>query len=498
MGKSTVTYQAIPNVSRLLPLVIVCAAALMSVPSWSASEAKENRQPNILLIIADDQTYHDVGCYGSPDAKTPNIDKLASQGMRFARAFTATAMCAPTRQQLYTGVFPVRNGAYPNHSKVYPGTKSIVHHMRSLGYRVGLCGKTHFGPPDSFPFERIAKKEMQEFIQRDKEQPYCLIVTSHSPHLPWSAGDASQYDPDSLTLSPYIVDTPETRVALTKYFAEVTDFDREVGECMELAHRSGDEKNTIFIYTSEQGAQIPRGKWTCYDTGLRTSLVVRWPAKVRAGVVSDAMVQYVDVGPTLIEAAGGDPTRIDTGRSGAPGGGNGFDGRSFLDVLLGKNDRHNDVVYGVHTTRGIINGSPSYPVRSIRTETHKLIWNLQHDSPFQNIVTGSRDNGGYWPSWVEKAKTDKTAARFVNGYQQRPEFELYDLGSDPYELNNLADDPQQQELKATLLARLKQWMKQQGDEGIATELRANERQGRGDKAKKNSKRKRPAKAKPSS
>jgi len=459
----------------------------MATASSSASEPREDSRPNILLIIADDQTYHDVGCYDSPDAKTPNIDKLASQGMRFDRAYTATAMCAPTRQQLYTGVFPVRNGAYPNHSKVYPGTKSIVHHLNSLGYRVGLSGKKHFGPHESFPFEKVAKTDLLEFIQRDGEQPYCLIVTSNSPHLPWSAGDASQYDPDSLTLPPYIVDTPETRVALTKYFAEITDFDREVGECMNLVRRSEEEENTILIYTSEQGAQIPRGKWTCYDTGLRTSLVVRWPANVKAGVVSDAMVQYVDIVPTLIEAAGGDPTRVDTGRSGCPNGGSGFDGRSFLGVLLGKTDRHNDVVYGAHTTRGIINGSPSYPVRSIRTETHKLIWNLQHDAPFQNIVTGNRDNGGYWMSWVEKAKTDKTAARFVNGYQQRPEFELYDVDSDPYELNNLADDPRQRELKATLLARLKQWMEQQGDEGIATELLANERQGRGDKAKPTSK-----------
>ena len=116
---------------------------------------KAGGRPDIVLVLADDQTWSDSGCYGNRQVRTPNIDRLAAEGMRFTRAFTATAMCAPTRQQLYTGLFPVRNGAYPNHSKVKPGTRSIVHFLRKLGYRVGLSGKKHFGPPDSFPFENV-------------------------------------------------------------------------------------------------------------------------------------------------------------------------------------------------------------------------------------------------------------------------------------------------------------------------------------------------------
>ncbi len=429
------------------------------------------RAPDVLLIIADDQTWHDVGCYGNRDVRTPNIDRLATEGMRFTHAFTATAMCAPTRQQLYTGIFPVRNGAYPNHSRVKSGTKSVVHHLRALGYRVGLSGKKHFGPHDSFPFETVPKGKIVEFVTRDAEQPYCLIVASNSPHLPWNAGDASAYDASKLTLPPWVVDTPETRVAFTKYYAEITDFDREVGECMRVVEMAGRADDTIFIYTSEQGGNFPRGKWTCYDTGLRTSLVMRWPRRVRAGAVSSAMVQYVDVVPTLIEAAGGEA--ID-----------GLDGRSFLAVLEGKAAEHNDVVFGVHTTRGIINGSPCYPVRSIRTRTHKLILNLQSDEPFRNITTTNADKGGYWGSWVEKAKTDATAKRFVDGYQHRPPVELYDVVNDPFELRNLVDDPANKDLVAALRKRLEGWMQQQGDRGVETELAAKSRQGRADRGKK--------------
>ena len=120
--------------------LLIVTVSLLALPARAADK------PNIIIVLADDMSWHDAGCYGNTDIQTPHIDKLAKQGMRFTHAFTATAMCAPTRQQLYTGVFPVRNGAYPNHSGVYPGTKSLPHHLQALGYRVALLGKTHFKP----------------------------------------------------------------------------------------------------------------------------------------------------------------------------------------------------------------------------------------------------------------------------------------------------------------------------------------------------------------
>jgi uncharacterized sulfatase len=435
------------NLCVLLILVLV-------VPCTAGSAAAA---PNVLLVIADDLTCRDIGCYGNTEVQTPNIDRLASQGMRFSRSFTATAMCAPTRQQLYTGIFPVRNGAYPNHSRVKPGTKSIVHHLGDLGYRVGLSGKTHFGPPESFPFEKVGHDAVAEFIGRDKQQPFCLVYASHSPHLPWSKGDPSVYDADKLVLPPYLADTPETRRARTRYYAEVTDLDREVGECMRLVRKAGVERDTIFIFTSEQGAQFPHGKWTCYDTGLHTALVIRWPGRVKPDSVAEAMVQYVDVVPTLVDAAGGKPIE-------------GLDGRSFLPVLLGQTDEHHDAVFGVHTTKGIIAGTPEgYPIRSIRTAAHKYIMNLNHEVPFHNVLI-AKDGEKYWQSWVESAATDPHAAKLVEWYQRRPAEELYDIVDDPYELNNLADDPGNRALMDSLRKRLEAWMQQQGDKGLETEL----------------------------
>ena len=437
------------------------AGAIFLVASLGQAEAV--KQPNILIVIADDLNKDSVGVYGNKDVKTPNIDRLASQGMRFNLAFTSTAMCAPTRQQMYTGLYPVRSGAYPNHSKVKPGTKSLVHYLKALGYRVGLSGKRHFGPPSSFPFEQVSRKvdakAIREFVTRDEKQPFCLLVTSNSPHVPWSAGDASQYDPGKLTIPPYWVDTPEMRESLTRYYAEITDLDREVGECMKILRETKQEDNTAMIFTTEQGAQYPGCKWTCYENGLNVGFIVRWPGQVKPGSVSDAMIHYVDVAPTLVEMAGGEAIK-------------GLDGRTFLGVLRGKTKRHNSVTYGVHTQMNAIGSPPTgYAVRSIRAGKWKYIMNLNHKVTFKNALT-QNDKENYWASWVRTAKTDPKAARLVKRYLNRPAEQLYDLSKDPHELNNLAGREKQAKVKARLKQQLQDWMTSQGDLGQATEMAA--------------------------
>lgn len=423
--------------------------------------------PNIVLILADDMACQDCGPYGSTQIRTPHLDRLASEGLTFRRAFTATAMCAPTRQQLYTGVFPVRNGAHPNHSRVKRGTRSMVHHLRDLGYRVGLLGKKHFGPPDSFPFELLTQVSAETFVTRDAQQPFCLVVTSNSPHLPWTEGPAD-YEPSSLKLPEWLVDTPETRTAYAAYFSEITAFDSEVGHWLEVLDRNRVADKTLFIATSEQGPQLPGGKWTCYDYGLKVALIARWPSVIDGGRQTDALVQYVDVVPTLIELAGGVPDTFDTGLAGGRDGGRGFDGRSFADVLTGKTNVHHEYVFGVQTTQGIIAGSP-YPIRSVRDARYKYIRNLLPEAEFHNTVI-EHDGAHYWRSWEQRASEDANAARLVQRYVKRPAEEFYDLRVDPHELNNLADAPEHRQEMLRLRSRLDEWMKQQGDLGVETEL----------------------------
>jgi uncharacterized sulfatase len=240
-----------------------------------------------------------------------------------------------------------------------------------------------------------------------------------------------------------------------KYFSEISYLDEQLESVLSLLDATGNRDDTIVIFLSEQGSNFPYCKWTCYDTGLRACCVVRWPERIAPASVTDAMVQYVDIVPTLIGAAGGEPAE-------------GLDGKSFLDVLEGKTDRHREVVYGVHTTRSINNGSLNYPIRSIRTATHKYIWNLNHTSRFENTVTKL----DMLDSWRAKAKIDPEAKRLLDSYSLRPSEEFYDLSRDPYELHNLAAVPEHRPLMNELRERLQAWMEEQGDEGIATELEA--------------------------
>lgn len=438
--------------------LIILALVLTTIPISSLFSAENGDKPNILIILADDMGWIDAGCYGNADVKTPNIDRLATEGLLFNQAFTATAMCAPTRQQLYTGVFPVRNGAFPNHSKVKEGTRSMVHHLRQLGYRVGLKGKKHFGPRESFPFD--SPKGLVDYMKADG--PFCLVFASGHPHPKWP--EVKGYDPAKIKVPPCLVDNAETRAALCRYYTAVTLFDDEVGQCLKALDESGKANETLVIVTSEQGPDFPFGKWTCYDYGLKTQFIARWPEVVKGGGTTDAMVQYVDVVPTLVEMAGGDPLKADTGL------GAGFDGRSFLKVLKGEADQHHEVVYGVHTTHGINMGKP-YPIRSIRNDRYKYILNPGSDSRFQNLIT-EKNYEDFWESWVRDAENSENAAKLVERYQSRPEVEFYDIVNDPFELNNLSGKVEYRKQMEDMRKQLNEWMEQQGDQGLETEMQA--------------------------
>ena len=440
-------------------------------------------RPNVVVMIADDLTYHDLGCWGNKDVKTPNLDRLAAQGMRLTGCYSPAPVCSPMRQALYTGLFPVKSGAYPNHAIVKPEVKSLPHYLQPLGYRVGLVGKKHFGPAQNFPFEypERAANAVQEnddegndsetalnyeaaekFVDRNKNQPYCLVVAAHEPHSPWNKGDASVYQPAQLTLPPYLVDTPTTRRALARYYGEVTYLDQQVGRVMDAVERSGQADNTLLLFLSEQGSSMPHGKWTLYDAGIRSATIARWPAKIKAGTTNDALCQYVDFLPTFIEMAGGQAVA-------------GLDGRSVLDVLTGKSAQGRDFVFAEETSRGIIAGPEAYGIRAVADKRWKYILNLNADATFKNTEV----NGQVFQSWVRKGETDTFAREQVMRYQHRPAIELYDLQNDPYELTNLAAQPEQKSNLARLRAALDAWMQQQGDEGVKTEMEAREHQGSG-------------------
>ncbi|MDE0866835.1 MAG: sulfatase [Rubripirellula sp.] len=436
-------------------------------------------RPNLVFMIADDCTYLDMEVYGG-QAKTPNLNRLAAQGMKFSRCFQAAPMCSPTRHNIYTGIYPVKSGAWPNHTRVYPGTKSIAHYLKQAGYRVALSGKTHIAPKESFPFEYSGEfrssepdnprpyPEIEKLIAESKAsgQPFCLFACSNEPHTPYNRGDASAYLPSSLELPPTFVDTEETRFEYSKYLAEITFFDAQCGALLGLLDEYEMAANTLAMAVSEQGSGFPFAKWTCFESGLTSGMIARWPGKIEAGAKSDALVEYCDVTPTFLDAAG--LATPDT-----------MDGLSFLPVLLGQQDEHKKYTFGIQTTRGIGNGSENFGIRSCGTKTHRYIRNLNANEKFKNVVTRpGGDKADFWMSWVGRAEAGDSHARaMIKKYQHRTAEELYDVASDPHCLLNLIDDRRYATLKAELSSELDQWMSSQGDEGAETEAVAHTRKG---------------------
>lgn len=196
--------------------------------------------PNFVLFIADDCSYNDIRCYGSKNTVTTNIDNFAREGMMFTQAYQAAPMSSPTRHNLYTGIWPVKSGAYPNHTMAKPNVKSIVHHLHPLGYKVALIGKSHINPKSVFPFDLyvpsvkggdIDFNALQTFIDKcvKNNTPYCLLVASNQPHTPWNKGDRSLVPAKKLKLPPIYLDIDETREEYSKYLAEVNYMDSEFG-----------------------------------------------------------------------------------------------------------------------------------------------------------------------------------------------------------------------------------------------------------------------------
>jgi N-sulfoglucosamine sulfohydrolase len=435
---------------------VVCVLTFAAM-TWAADT------PHIVVFIADDLSWADCSPYGGKDVPTPNMASLAAEGMTFTHAFVASPSCAPSRAALLTGLDPMRNGAMLNHSRPKADVKKWPAYFKELGYEVVAIGKVaHYAQVTDYGFDHASYFKYHEddcveasvkwLAARKSDKPLCLLVGTNWPHVPWPK--QSKLDPVALTLPPTFVDTKETRYARARYLAAVANTDRDLGLVYDAA-RKHLGKNVVFLFTSDHGSQFPFGKWNAYDAGVRTPLIVSWPNQIKPGTTAGAMVSWIDILPTCIEAAGGKSPES-------------LSGRSFLGVLRGEKGAHRDKVFITHSGDGDMN---RYPLRAVRTQDWKYIRNLDPDAEHHTHIdrAAAGDGRDYWDSWVEKAKSDLAAAGIVRRYHKRPVDELYDLKADPWELENLAADPKHADRLKALRADLDAWMKDQGDEGLKTE-----------------------------
>ena len=434
-------------------------ALLLLVVPWLGEAAA---RPDLVIFLTDDHGQLDSTPYGGYGIRTPHIQRLADAGLTFTRAYVASPSCAPSRAALLTGLMPARNGAQANHAKPRTELKKWPAYFQELGYEVVAFGKVaHYRHTGDYGFDHFAHDTFHdhagipaavEFLRnrpRSAAKPLCLFVGSNWPHVPWPEQDLG-YDPQLLPLPAGSIDTPATRQWRARYAAAVTKGDDDLGTILD-ATRAHLPKGTLFLFSADHGAQWPFGKWNLYEAGVAVPLIIAWPGIIEPSMRTTAMVSWVDLLPTLLDAAGGKtPT--------------GIDGRTFLPVLRGASPTHRDHIFTTHTNDNRMN---IYPSRAVRDERWKYIRNLHPEFAFTShldLVAGALGQRAFFSTWETAAKTDAQAAAIVQRYHARPAEELYDLAVDPREQRNLATAPPHSAKLASLRGELDAWMKSQGDE----------------------------------
>lgn len=446
----------------ILPILF----ALFLLPASMAFATKAKNPPNIVIFLTDDQSQEDLTPYGGRGLRTPNMQRVAENGLTFDRAYVASPTCAPSRAALLTGMMPARNGAEPNHAKPHAELTKWPAYFQELGYEVVAFGKvSHYKHTSDYGFDYFAHDmfhdhqgipaavEFLEKRERGAGKPLCILVGSNWPHVPWPE-EADGYDPAEVVLPPGSVDTAKTRRWRTRYATAVTKGDDDLGLIYEAALATLGEE-TLFVFSSDHGAQWPFAKWNLYEAGIRVPLIVAWPGMVEPNTRTDAMVSWIDLLPTLLEAAGGQ----------AP---EGIDGRSFLPVIRGNKKEHRHRIFATHTGDGRWN---IYPARSLRIDRWKYIRNLHPEFAFTTHIdlAGNLGQRAYWSTWEREAKSDENAAAIVKRYHERPGEELYDLASDRDEQVNLAGDRRYAVRVREMREAVEAWMRDQDDQAIVPE-----------------------------
>jgi uncharacterized sulfatase len=447
-----------PAASLLANVIVttLMAVGLSASALADGAAGAATNMPDIVVYLADDLSASDVSSYGGTDIQTPAIDQLAAQGMSFDRAFVASPSCAVSRAALLTGLMPARNGAEENHSYPREDILRLPKVLNEMGYQTAAFGKVaHLKSAPNYHFHVIDMDQditdlqdtVKQFLEnRTDKRPLALFVGVSDPHVPWPR--ESTVDPDELNMPPQLLDTPQTRVQRSRYLQEVKNLDAYLGRLMQLAEKHM-AKDKLFVFSSDHGAQFPFGKWTLYDEGIRVPLIVSRPGKIEPGRRTDAMVNWIDILPTLIDVGGGKVPQ-------------GLDGLSFKPVLEGRSSEHRQRIFTTHSGDLLMN---VYLSRSVRTDRYKLVWNPHPEFAFTTYIDLllRETSGDYFKQWTELAKTDPHAQDVINRYYSRPQYELYDLQQDPHELQNLAGSTGLEQIQQDLTVELKAWIQEQGD-----------------------------------
>lgn len=445
----------------------------------SSFAADAPAKPNILFILSDDQSYPFLSCYGDTNVKTPNVDKLAAEGMKFHRFFTAAPQCVPSRAAFLTGRSPVADRITRFSS---PLPRDVITFPEVLkekaGYFVGVCGRTYHLDgsagrgsnaelndmlkqhglktfPERYDYVKTgsdtqAVEQMAEFLaQKPADKPFCLWLNFSDPHHPWTAKEYAP-DPATLKLPAHWPDLPGMRRELADYCGECNRVDESTGKALKILADRGFAQNTLVIFAGDNGLALPHGKGSLYDPGANVPFVVRWPGVVKPGTESRALLSGEDLGPTLLAAVGLEVPQKMTGVS-------------FLPLLRGEQFTPRKYIFierGPHGSAPVkvdMKSSGYDLSRAVRSDRYKLIYNCTPWIPYQPVDSSG---GEAWKQITEAHAAGKLALALSATYftTPRPVYELYDLQADPSELKNISGNPEVAAVEHELRLRLAEKM----------------------------------------
>jgi N-sulfoglucosamine sulfohydrolase len=449
-----------------LTLLVLLAAAIQV----ESAQAQPQR-PNVLVVLSDDHSAAHVGAYGNPDIKTPNLDKFATQGMRFERAYVAAPQCVPSRAALMTGRSPVAVQMTRFSAPLAEEYKTWLELLRAGGYFTGVAGRTfHLDgsgnqPPETrevfdkynlrtfqrrldYARQGNALAQYREFLDQAKGKPFALQLCFSDPHRPLDANAIPiPHDPNKIKLPAHYPDTPGVRADFARYYDEIARFDGAFAEVLEELNKRGLADNTIVVFMGDNGASQFRGKGTLYEFGVRVPLIMRWPGKVKAGSVTGELFSGEDLAPMLLEACGLKPLKEMTGRS-------------ALKLLRGESYTGRRYVFaerGAHGS-GLPDGTAAFDLgRVVIGKRYKLIYNALWQLPYQPVDFAG---DAFWKELQQMSKDGKLSPLTQRLYfsPTRPMFELFDLESDPSEFNNLIGSEEHAAVERELKAALQEWM----------------------------------------
>lgn len=444
------------------------AVAVGAEPDKDPARAATAR-PSFLFILADNWAYPNASCLGDRTVQTPAFDRVAREGMLFDRAFCPVPSCSPTRAAMLTGRAAHELGEAMSLWSGFPAEHRVVTgELRRAGYLVGYTGKgwapgnyTASGRKENPIGKRYA--DFAGFLaERKPDQPFFFWLGNLDTAIgqwDYRPEAAAGLDAASVVVPPHLPDTPLVRANLLAYYAGVRRLDRVAGDAIALLEKAGRMEQTVIVYTSDNGWQVPRGLANCYDAGTHVPLAIRGPG-IPGGRRSQAFINLHDFAPTWLELAGFKPFPEMTARS-------------FADLLQ---DRPSAVVRdAVFVERerhaNVRRGDLGYPIRGIRTENFLLLLNLRPerwpagDPEIHQSVGpyGDVDNGPIKELILRSATGGEHRKFYDLIFGKRPAEELYDLRTDPGQVVNVADRAEYAATKATLKQRIVTWMRETGD-----------------------------------